>query len=121
MYAIFPEQYKLAEKMKLRIFPSDDPKKKLDVYDNNGLFLKRIGDMAYGDFFIYKHGEGKKIADAHRLKYYARHKKGIEERKLGEILSWVLLWNGKDTLDQFLGHDDFKPKKTIYVSKDKYA
>lgn len=117
MYHIYPEQEKIAKKMKLVIYPSDNPKKKLDVYDKHGLFLKSIGDSQYNDYFLYKHQDSQELANTHKLRYYTRHKKGIQERKLGEILSFALLWDGLDDVHLLLGHDDFRPKKTIYVEK----
>jgi len=116
-YEIFPEQKKVAKKMKLMIYPSDNPKKKLDVYDTNGLFLKSIGDSKYNDYYIYKHNDSRELAQTHKLHYFTRHRKGIQERQLGEILSWCLLWDGLDEMDKMLGHEDFKPKKTIWVEK----
>ena len=39
MYEIKDRTYKIAKKLGVKIFPSDNPKKKIDVYDYNGIFI----------------------------------------------------------------------------------
>ena len=41
---------KQAKKHKLTIFPAEDGKTKLEVYDDKGLYLANVGALGYLDF-----------------------------------------------------------------------
>ena len=53
VYKILPATYKKAKELGVKIFPSDNPKKKIEVYDWNGVFITYIGDAKYLDFHYY--------------------------------------------------------------------
>ena len=77
MYEITKDQYKIAKRIGVLIFPSDNVKKKIDVYDKNGLFFCSIGDIRYNDYFTYLERDTKAHADNRRRLYDLRTKKGL--------------------------------------------
>ena len=93
MYTITPRQYNLAKSIGVKIFPSDKPKYKIDVYDDNGVYLTSVGSSKYNDYFIYLETKGKKYADRRRELYHIRHKKDLESGR--GYLAGVLLWDIK--------------------------
>ena len=103
-YDIKPRTYKIAEKLGVKIYPSDNPKYKLEIYDANGQFITYSGDgNSKGDYPTYlemeKKGEVPKgYADKRRKLYWKRHQNEIE--KLGDewegsrsYYSFLLLWS----------------------------
>jgi len=103
MYDIKPLIYKRAKKLGVKIFPSDNPKYKLEVYDWNGVFITYVGDgKSKGDYPTYlemeKNGEVPNgYADKRRELYWKRHMKEID--KLGDewegsrsYYAFALLW-----------------------------
>jgi hypothetical protein len=97
MYEIKDRTYKIAEKLGVKIFPSDNPKKKIDVYDYNGIFICSIGASSYGDFPTYLEMLPFDAAMKRQQLYKKRHAKEIV--KLGDewegspsYYSWFLLW-----------------------------
>jgi hypothetical protein len=62
-----------ADKNKVEIKLSENPKKKLDVY-KNGKKIASIGDINYNDYGVYLETKGKKFADERRRLYRIRHK-----------------------------------------------
>lgn len=92
MYDILPYTYKQAKKLEVSVFPSDNPKYKIEVYDKNGLFMFYGGDPNFSDYPHYIKSHGKEYADNRRRLYYIRHKKDIENiGSRGYIIS-KLLW-----------------------------
>jgi len=97
MYSISDKTYKIADKMNLEIFPSENPNKKIEVYDKKtGNFLYYIGDSRYMDYHLYledeKNGNVEKgTADKRREAYHNRHKKDIQMGGKGYIAA-MLLW-----------------------------
>jgi hypothetical protein len=77
MYPISKKQYQIAKKLGVHIFPSDKPKYKIDVYDNEGLYYTSIGDISYNDYFSYLKRDGKVFATNRRRLYDLRTKKGL--------------------------------------------
>jgi hypothetical protein len=88
-----------AKKHNLSIFPSEDGKHKLEVYDDKGLYLANIGALGYLDYAQYLDLEKKDIipngtADKRRQLYYSRHQKekGFNEPYSKSWLAKTLLW-----------------------------
>lgn len=78
MYRIKKYSYIQAKKLGVIIRPSKKPLKKIDVYNDKGIFLASIGDIFYKDYPTYLELEekGKIIpgtADKKRKAYKARH------------------------------------------------
>ena len=61
-YPIHPQTYKIAKKLGVKIQPSSDPKKKIDIFDYNNQFIFSIGANGYKDYNIYLETEGKEKA-----------------------------------------------------------
>lgn len=93
MYEIKPRTYKIAQREGVLVFPSDNPKYKLDLYDRNGLFMFRIGSAAYKDFPTYIEERGKAFADNRRRLYIARHAKEIAKNRSRGWWAYRLLWS----------------------------
>jgi hypothetical protein len=89
MYSISKQQYDIAKKLGVHIFPSDKPKYKIDVYDNEHVYS--IGDIRYNDYFTYLQRNGKTFADNRRRLYLIRHKKELSSIGRG-WWSAKLLW-----------------------------
>ena len=92
MYDISKEQYKIAKKMGIYIFPSDKPKYKIDVYDSDGVYHTSIGSSSYNDYFIYLATKGKEYADNRRRLYAIRHKKDLFKIGSRGWFSGRILW-----------------------------
>ena len=104
VYEIKDRTKKIAEALGVQVFPSDNPKYKVEVYDYHGIFITYVGDgKSKGDYPTYlemeENGEVPQgYADKRRKAYYARHGKEIE--KLGDewegsrsYYSMALLWS----------------------------
>ena len=95
-YKILPRTYKIAEKHNLIIYPSENPKYKIEVYrDDDGKYLGRIGANSYLDYPYYlaleKNGYFEKgYADKRKELYLKRHSK---DKSLKGILAKKLLWS----------------------------
>jgi len=87
MYHITDYTKKKAKEIGVEVRPSQNPKKKLDVYKDDEL-VASIGAIGYGDYPTFLQTEGKAYADKRRLLYHKRHTKD----SLGEYLALWLLW-----------------------------
>ena len=74
-YKIKPYTYEQAKKLNVSIFPSDNLKYKLELYDKYGNFLFYIGANGYNDYPTYLETCGKEYADERRRLYKLRHNK----------------------------------------------
>jgi len=72
-YTILPRQFERAKALGVSIKPSTDPKKKIDVFDNSGRLLVRIGAMGYMDYAQYLRDFSVEFANKKRLNYKKRH------------------------------------------------
>ena len=79
MYHILPYSYEKAKHLGVQIFPSDNPKYKIEVYDKRGLFICYIGASGYKDFPTYIHEKGLAFALNRRRLYKLRH---IKDRSI---------------------------------------
>ncbi len=50
MYHILPFTYKQAKRLGVQVFKSNNPKKKIEVFDKNGIFITYAGGAGYKDF-----------------------------------------------------------------------
>jgi hypothetical protein len=87
VYKILKGTYKRAKELGVKIFPSDNPKKKIEVYDWNGVFITYIGDAKYLDFHYYMEMEKQGLlpegyAEDRKRLYHLRHRN--EPKKLGD-------------------------------------
>jgi hypothetical protein len=95
MYSISKYTKDKADELGLKLFPSQNPKKKLEVYNKvSGNFMGYIGGGGFFDYEMYLKAYGKEYADERRRLYYTRHSKDISRVGSKGWLSWVLLWRG---------------------------
>lgn len=86
MYDIQPYTIKKAKELKVIVVPSTNPKKKIDVYQDNKK-IASIGDIRYKDYPTYLRENGKEYADERRRLYHIRHKnEGIVGKYAKELL-----------------------------------
>ena len=91
VYHITNYTLKKAKKLGVRVFPSKNKTKKLDVYKNNKK-IASIGANGMNDFPTYMLKKGKKYAYTRRRLYRIRHKK---DRHIKGTNGWYadkLLW-----------------------------
>lgn len=103
VYEIKDRTKQMAEALGVQVFPSDNKKYKLEVYDYHGNFITYVGASNYKDYPTYKEMESKGevpqgYADKRQQSYWKRHANEIE--KLGDewegsrsYYSFALLWN----------------------------
>lgn len=94
-YEIKPYSYKKAKELGVIIYPSDNPKYKIEVYNSNGVFLNYIGDSKYYDYPSYLDMENDKIvpkgyANERRILYHKRHNKTYEKYSKGNLAKEIL-------------------------------
>ena len=97
LYIIKPYSYQQAEKLGVQIFPSDNPKKKIEVYDSEGDFICYIGDPQYLDYPSYMELEDRGLAPKgyakeRRRLYRIRHKKELDKKGSPGWYASKLLW-----------------------------
>ena len=92
MYHILPYTYKQAKKLGVLIYPSDNKRYKLEVYDNNGFFLCYVGASGYSDYPHYILSHGKEYADERRRLYKIRHAKDRQIIGSRGFFADQLLW-----------------------------
>jgi hypothetical protein len=92
MYHILPYTYKQAKRLGVQVFPSDNPKKKIEVYDKNGIFITYAGGASYSDYPSYIQTHGEEYAKKRRALYKLRHEK--DRHKVGSAGYYAdqLLW-----------------------------
>lgn len=87
MYVITDYTKQKAKELGVQIRPSNDPKKKIDVFQK-GEKIASIGQAGAKDYPTYLKQHGKEVADERRRLYHLRHPKNT----LGEALAKFLLW-----------------------------
>lgn len=88
MYKITPYSYRRSHELGLTIIPSQNPKKKIDVYDGRR-FITSIGDIKYSDYGTYMISHGLTYATERRRLYYIRHQ---HDNRIDGIMSKLILW-----------------------------
>jgi hypothetical protein len=91
MYQITDYTIQRAKEYGVKVNPSTNSKKKIDVF-KNGEKIASIGAMGYKDYPTYIQERGKSYADERRRLYHIRHRRNID--KIGSPGFWagVLLW-----------------------------
>ena len=74
MYQITNYTKQKAKELNIKIKPSSNPKKKIDVYKDNKK-VASIGSIIYDDYPTYIIKKGKPYADERRRLYKIRHQK----------------------------------------------
>ena len=92
VYQILPYTYQKAKQLGVKVFPSDNPKYKLEVYDFYGNFITYSGDSKYLDFPHYIKNRGLEYANERRRLYRIRHAKDIKNLGSRGYYSSELLW-----------------------------
>jgi hypothetical protein len=93
IYKILPYTYKKAKQLGLTVFPSDNPKYKIEIYDEEtGAFLYYGGNPKYSDYPHYIQSHGKQYADNRRRLYRIRHSKEIANKGSRGWVINKLLW-----------------------------
>jgi len=95
MYDILPYSMNKALQLGVKIRPSHNPKKKIDVFDWNENFICSIGAKNYEDFPHYIKKYGMEYAVNRRRLYRIRHKKERERddwEGTPSYYSWHILW-----------------------------
>lgn len=89
-YNITDYSYNQAKKLGVEIYPSHNPRKKIDIF--KGKFICSIGDSRYKDFPTYMMERGLLYAENRRRLYRLRHQKDIA--RVGSAGYWAsnLLW-----------------------------
>tara|TARA_R110002153_G_scaffold240361_2_gene394957 strand:- start:251 stop:535 length:285 start_codon:yes stop_codon:yes gene_type:complete len=94
MYKIKQIQIDKASKIGVTIKPSENKKKKVDVF-KNGSKVGSIGAMGYKDYGTYLEELPKKEADKKRKNYLARHSKEPKTKdgkKTNSYFADKILW-----------------------------
>jgi hypothetical protein len=93
MYRIKPYSYERADLFGVKIYPSENPKYKIEMYDaRTGVFLGYGGSSRYSDYPTYLETHGKEYAENRRRLYWIRHEK--DASKVGSK-GWLvanILW-----------------------------
>jgi hypothetical protein len=92
MYHILPYTYKQAERLGVQVFPSDNSKYKLEVYDKNGLFVIYCGGYGYKDYPTYIKEKGMEYANKRRALYKIRHQRNRTKVGSRGYYADQLLW-----------------------------
>jgi len=90
MYQILPYSYQQAKRLNVFIKPSENPKKKIDVYKNKKK-VASIGDPNYQDYPNYLQKD-KALANERRRLYHIRHKGDSDKVGTPGYYSMHLLW-----------------------------
>jgi hypothetical protein len=90
-YTITKYSRKRAAKLGVKIRPSKNPSKKLDVYRGTKK-VASIGASGYGDYPTFMRTEGMASAKAHRRKYKMRHEKDRHVRGTPGFYADQILW-----------------------------
>jgi len=92
MYKILPYSYIKARILGVKIKPSKNPLKKIDVYDWNNQYICSIGARNYMDFPTLLKTKGKETALKHRNNYIKRHHKDIKKIGSRGYYAGHILW-----------------------------
>lgn len=91
MYNITDYSYKQAEKLGVKIKPSTNKKKKIDVFKGDEK-IASIGSITNKDYPSYIREKGKEYADERRRLYRLRHKKDLNNKDGNGYWANKILW-----------------------------
>jgi hypothetical protein len=91
-YKIKPYSYAQAKKLGVKIKPSDNPDKKIDVMDWNNNYILSIGAKSYKDYPTYLEEKGKEYAEERRRLYKIRHEKNRHKLGTASFYADRILW-----------------------------
>ena len=91
-YTILPYTFRAASKLGVTVKPSNNPLKKIDVFDKDGKKLASVGAMGYLDYPYYIKRHGKDYADDRRKLYKMRHEKDRHKKGTPGYYADKLLW-----------------------------
>jgi len=91
MYKITNYTYKKAKKLGLKVKPSTNKTKKIDVYKNNNK-IASVGAYGMNDYPTYILKKGLKYAKTRRRLYRIRHEKDRHVKGSNGYLADKLLW-----------------------------
>jgi len=91
MYSITNYTYQKAHTIGVRVIPSSNKTKKIDVYKNNNR-IARIGANGMNDYPTYIRKRGLKYAKTRRRLYKIRHHKDRHKKWTPGWLADKLLW-----------------------------
>ena len=91
MYQITPYTRQKAEQIGVKVKPSTNPKKKIDVF-KGGEKIASIGASGYMDYPTYIQKEGKEVANERRRLYHKRHEGDRRKKWSKGWLASTLLW-----------------------------
>jgi len=96
MYKLNDDMCAKAKEIGLQIYASDNPKKKIEVYDEDGIFLYYVGNRNNPDYYLYRELENLNFVPAgtaikKRDEYYKKHQVKIEQGK-SAFVNYYLLW-----------------------------
>jgi hypothetical protein len=92
MYDITKYSYNKAKQLGVKIKPSTNKNKKIDVYDYHNNFINSIGAIGYKDYPTYVLEKGKKFADERRRLYRIRHEKDLKVLGSAGYYANKILW-----------------------------
>lgn len=92
MYKITDYSKDRAKEIGVIIKPSTKKFKKIDVFDNNGIYMLSIGDSRYKDYPTYILENGKEYADVRRTLYKIRHNKDRKITGSAGFYADKILW-----------------------------
>ena len=91
-YNIQPHTFLMAKRLGVKVRPSNNPKKKIDVLGWNGHFICSVGDIDYGDYSTYLIKAGEHCANERRRLYHIRHRKDGDMIGSKGYYAKYLLW-----------------------------
>ena len=91
MYNIKNYTKEKAKELNVKIKPSTNKKKKIDVF-KDGRKIASIGAIGYSDYPTYIESKGIKYADERRKLYKIRHNKDLKQIGSNGYYSFHLLW-----------------------------
>jgi len=91
VYQITEYSKRQAKKLGVKIKPSTNPLKKIDVF-KDGKKISQIGAIGYSDYPTYINEKGKKYADERRRLYRIRHRGEDKDVGTPGYYAWKIIW-----------------------------